>query len=70
MADVIGFVRFAEHLLTGTQAAKVLRVSQQRVSQLAKSGELKAIRVGRQLMFTRDEVQRYVLARAGLNGSK
>jgi helix-turn-helix protein len=71
MSDIMGFIQFANDLLDTAQVRKMLGgrgkpVTRQRVSQLVAAGDLKAIKIGQQLMFQRDEVKRFLLARAGL----
>lgn len=47
-------------LLTTAEVSKALGVSQQLVRKLARSGEIKSIRIGREFRFTKNNIIEYV----------
>ena len=55
---------FEEPLLTVGEVAQVMRVSNMTVYRLIKSGQLAAIRVGKNYRIRRKDVQRYLTDRA------
>ena len=56
---------FGEPLLTVGEVANVMRVSNMTVYRLIKSGQLSAIRVGKNYRIRRGDVDRYLTDRAG-----
>jgi excisionase family DNA binding protein len=56
--------RFDEPLLTVGEVAGVMRVSNMTVYRLIKSGQLGAIRVGKNYRIRRKDVERYLAQRA------
>jgi excisionase family DNA binding protein len=55
---------FDEPLLTVGEVARVMRVSNMTVYRLIKSGQLAAIRVGKNYRIRRKDVERYLTDRA------
>ena len=55
---------FGEPLLTVGEVATVMRVSNMTVYRLIKSGQLSAIRVGKNYRIRRSDVERYLTDRA------
>lgn len=55
---------FGEPLLTVGEVAQVMRVSNMTVYRLIKSGQLAAIRVGKNYRIRRSDVDRYLTDRA------
>ena len=55
---------FGESLLTVAEVAKVMRVSNMTVYRLIKSGQLSAIRVGKNYRIRRADMDRYLTERA------
>lgn len=55
---------FGEPLLTVGEVANVMRVSNMTVYRLIKSGQLSAIRVGKNYRIRRGDVDRYLTERA------
>ena len=55
---------FGEPLLTVGEVARVMRVSNMTVYRLIKSGQLAAIRVGKNYRIRRSDVDRYLTERA------
>ena len=55
---------FEEPLLTVGEVAQVMRVSNMTVYRLIKSGQLAAIRVGKNYRIRRKDVERYLTDRA------
>ena len=55
---------FGESLLTVAEVAKVMRVSNMTVYRLIKSGQLSAIRVGKNYRIRRADMDRYLTDRA------
>jgi excisionase family DNA binding protein len=55
---------FEEPLLTVGEVAQIMRVSNMTVYRLIKSGQLAAIRVGKNYRIRRNDVQRYLTDRA------
>ena len=60
---------FGEPLLTVGEVASVMRVSNMTVYRLIKSGQLSAIRVGKNYRIRRSDVERYLAERAVNIGS-
>jgi excisionase family DNA binding protein len=56
--------RFDEPLLTVGEVAQIMRVSNMTVYRLIKSGQLAAIRVGKNYRLRRKDVERYLSERA------
>jgi excisionase family DNA binding protein len=55
---------FEEPLLTVGEVARIMRVSNMTVYRLIKSGQLAAIRVGKNYRIRRNDVERYLTDRA------
>ena len=55
---------FGEPLLTVSEVAQVMRVSNMTVYRLIKSGQLSAIRVGKNYRIRRGDIDRYLTERA------
>lgn len=55
---------FGEPLLTVGEVAQVMRVSNMTVYRLIKSGQLSAVRVGKNYRIRRRDVERYLTERA------
>lgn len=55
---------FGEPLLTVGEVASVMRVSNMTVYRLIKSGQLAAVRVGKNYRIRRKDVERYLTERA------
>lgn len=55
---------FDEQLLTVAEVAQIMRVSNMTVYRLIKSGQLAAIRVGKNYRIRRRDVERYLTERA------
>lgn len=51
-------------LLTREQVAEALVLSQRQVDLLVKRGELKAVRIGRSVRFTREAVAEFIATRS------
>ena len=64
MADA----RFGEPLLTVGEVAELMRVSNMTVYRLIKSGQLAAVRVGKNYRIRRSDVSRYLDERAVRTG--
>jgi excisionase family DNA binding protein len=62
----VGGSRLEEPLLTVGEVAKVMRVSNMTVYRLIKSGQLAAIRVGKNYRIRNREVDRYLSERSVL----
>jgi excisionase family DNA binding protein len=56
--------RFDEPLLTVGEVAQIMRVSNMTVYRLIKSGQMAAIRVGKNYRLRRKDVERYLTERA------
>ena len=56
--------QFDEPLLTVSEVAGLMRVSNMTVYRLIKSGQLAAIRVGKNYRLRRRDIERYLSARA------
>ena len=57
---------FGEPLLTVGEVAQIMRVSNMTVYRLIKSGQLAALRVGKNYRLRRSDVERYLTERAVL----
>jgi excisionase family DNA binding protein len=55
---------FSEHLLMVGEVAQMMRVSNMTVYRLIKSGQLPAIRVGKNYRIRRSDIERYLDDRA------
>ncbi len=55
---------FGEPLLTVAEVANIMRVSNMTVYRLIKSGQLSAIRVGKNYRIRRGDIDRYLTERA------
>jgi excisionase family DNA binding protein len=57
-------MNFGEPLLTVAEVATIMRVSNMTVYRLIKSGQLSAIRVGKNYRIRRGDIDRYLTERA------
>jgi excisionase family DNA binding protein len=62
--------RFGEPLLTVGEVAELMRVSNMTVYRLIKSGQLAAVRVGKNYRIRRSDISRYLDERAVRTGGE